>query len=211
MAFHIAPKKQRMINKTTFRVFTWSIMLLPWSCTTTNISNYYSQNRKVLDNIEQIYKEQYRRNHFSILFTDRSFKNVSIEILTDSIRYIYEFGATEDRMKDTLLKYHLPVQEIKELIIAMQSVHCTWIDNLDYYTDGKKNLLIYMSIRSRAFNFPLMDKKYYILTYYSQPQYYDSEGRLLDRRKRRQLRKINNEIFWRINDSVCYTISGIFR
>jgi hypothetical protein len=200
-----------MMNKKTGKAITSAIILLLGACTSANISTYYRQNSKTLNSIAYNYRVQYQHTPFAILFTDKSFNNVSIEILTDSIRYIYEFAVGESRLKDTLVKYHLPVAEVSSLITGMQSVHCTWIDNLDYYTDGKKNLLVYMSIRSRAFNFPLMDKKYYILTYYSQPQYYDEEGRLLDRRKRRQLRRINNEIFRRINDSVCYTISDIFR
>ena len=190
---------------------TWIFIMLLSSCTSVNISNYYTQHRTVLDNIQYSFKEQYHNKAFSILFTDKSFKNVAIEIVTDTIKYIYEFDVNEKRMKDTLDKYKMSYREIRSLISSMQSVHCTWIDNFDYYSDGKKNLLVYMSISSRGFNFPLNDKKYYILTYYSQPQYYDNEGRLLDRRRRRQLRKINNEIYRRINDSVCYTISGIFR
>jgi hypothetical protein len=181
------------------------------ACQTANISRYYSQNRNALDGIAHAYRNKNRVHHFSILFPDKSFKNVTLEILTDSIRYIYEFGVDESRMKDTLEKYRLDVEGTQSLIKSMQAMHCTWIDNLEYYTDAKKSDLIYMSIRSKAFNWPLMDKKYFILTYYSQPQYYDQDGRLLDRRERKRLRKINNEIFRRINDSVCYTISGIFR
>jgi hypothetical protein len=68
-----------------------------------------------------------------------------------------------------------------------------------------------MSIKPVALKAPFSYSKYYILTYFSQPQYFDNEGRLLDKRKRRRLRKINGEIFRRINDKVCYTISGKFR
>ena len=56
-----------------------------------------------------------------------------------------------------------------------------------------------------------VNKKYYILTYFQQPQYFDSEGRLLVGRRRRHIRKINGDVYHRINDRVCYTISDRFR
>ena len=68
-----------------------------------------------------------------------------------------------------------------------------------------------MSIRPVAIHLPFTYEKFYILTFYAQPQYFDSEGRLLERRRLRKLRKINDEIFRRINDKVCYTISERFR
>jgi hypothetical protein len=181
------------------------------SCATTNIKKYYSENKTALDSISQTYRQQYEKGSFSILFTDKSFEHVSVEITTDTIKYIYEFEMNEKRMGDTLTKYHLPVNELESLIAAMKSVKCSWISNLDYYEDENKNSLVYMSVRSKSWSFPLIDKKYYILTYYSQPQYYDNEGRLLDRRQRRRLRRINKDIFYRINDKVCYTISNLFR
>jgi hypothetical protein len=68
-----------------------------------------------------------------------------------------------------------------------------------------------MSIKPVALKAPFSYAKYYILTYFQQPQYFDAEGRLLERRKLRRLRKINGDIFKRINDKVCYTVSARFR
>ena len=196
-------------RKTTLLFFTTVLM---YACTSTsNISKYYFENKKVLDSIQQSYKQQYKQRAFSIQFTDKSFNNVSIEILTDTLKYIYEFTISEARIKDTLLKYHISVPGIKELISQMASIHCTWINNLDYYVENKKESLVYMSIRAKSFNYPFTNKKYYILTYFLQPQYYDREGNLLDRRFRKKLRKINEDVFKRITDKVAYTISDRFR
>jgi hypothetical protein len=188
------------------------IACLIFSCSPKNISTrYYFENEKVLDRIEENYKQLYQQGPFAIGFTDRSFKTVSLDILTDSITYIYEFDVNESRLTDTLVKFHLNAPKIVELIRQMQSIRCTWIRNLDYYVDEKKNALIFMSIKPVALKAPFSYHKYYVLTYFQQPQYFDSEGRLLDKRKLRRLRKINGEIFRRINDKVCYTISGNFR
>ena len=188
------------------------ISVVIYSCTsTTNISKYYLQNQKVLDSIQRSYKEQYKKTPFSIQFTDKTFKYISIEIFTDTFKYIYEFAVPENRMKDTLAKYALSVPGINKLISQMASIHCTWINNLDYYVNNNKESLIFMSIRAKPFNTPFTNKKYYILTYFLQPQYYDVQGNLLDRRFRKKLRKINEDVFKRITDKVAYTISDSFR
>jgi hypothetical protein len=174
-------------------------------------TNYYFENEKTLTSIEQLYKTINHEKHFSVSFTDRSFDYISFEILTDSIKYIYEFNIKEPRLQDTLLKYGLPSNGITELITQMRSIHCIWINNLDYYTNNQKHSLVFMSIRHIAIHLPFTSEKYYTLTFYSQPQYYDSEGRLLNNRRVRKLRKINGDVFRRVNDRVAYTISERFR
>jgi hypothetical protein len=183
-----------------------------YSCSPKNISTkYYYQNEKVLDKIEETYKALSAQNPFTVGFTDRAFKTVSLEIITDTLSYIYEFNIDEPRLNDTLLAYHFNVPKVIKLIQQMQSIRCAWIKNLDYYVDDKKNTLVLMSIKAVALHAPLSYKKYYVLTYFQQPQYFDQDGNLLDKRQRRRLRKINGEVFKRINDKVCYTISGKFR
>ncbi|MBA3675070.1 MAG: hypothetical protein H0W75_08995 [Chitinophagaceae bacterium] len=185
---------------------------LLYSCTATkSISNYYLENKQTLDKIQESYKTQYSHRPFSIGFTDKNFNNISIEIFTDTLKYIYEFAVAEKRIKDTLVKYHLSPTGIDKLVSEMAKVHCIWINNLEYYVEEKKENLVFMSIREKGFNVPFTNKKYYILTYFTQPQYYDSEGRLLDRRSRRSIRKINEDVFKRITDKVAYTKSDRFR
>jgi hypothetical protein len=181
------------------------------SCRSTNISKYYFDHEQILDNLQKSYKEQYSHRPFSLEYIDKSFTNISVEIFTDSLKYIYVFGHDEMRLKDTLQKYHLSSKGISDLLNEMRSVHCSWINNLDYYVDRKKNSLVFMSFRPYGLHFPFKRKKYYILTYFPQPQYYDSKGRLLDKRKRRKIRKINEDVFKRINDKVAYTISDRYR
>ncbi|MBK7433893.1 MAG: hypothetical protein IPI66_08290 [Chitinophagaceae bacterium] len=182
------------------------------SCSPRNISGkYYLQHEKILDKIEESYKALYSVKPFTLCFTDKQFNIVSVEIITDSLKYIYEFQVKEDRLNDTLIRYGLNASKIQLLIDRMRSIRCTWISNFDYYVEERKNSLIFMSVKPVALKTPFSAKKYYILTYFSRPQKFDAEGRLLDRRELRKLQKINGEIFWRINDKVCYTISGDYR
>ncbi len=193
-------------------LFSAGVMILLYSCTGKNISsNYYYEHQKVLEEIHQSYKELNQSKPFNIIFTDKAFRTVSIEIITDTLSYIYDFAVHEPRLTDTLRKYHLNAAGITRLIDQMYSIRCTWVNNFDYYVDDKKKLLILMSIKPVALHPILSYKKYYILTFFSQPQQFDEKGRLLDKRRLRRLRKINGEVFHRINDKVCYAISGQFR
>lgn len=210
MEFLISQKMEQMLTKPALLFLIIGSLLV--SCSSKNISTkYYYENNKVLDNIESTYKELYQQQPFNIAFTDRHFKTVSVEIITDTLSYIYEFEVIEQRLRDTLVKFNFNAPKVVELIQQIQSVHCTWINSYNYYVDEKVNSLIFMSIKPKALSSPFSYKKYYILTYFKQPQYFDSEGRLLDKKKLRRVREINGEIFKRINNRVCYTVSGKFR
>ena len=180
------------------------------SCVSKNIIKFYTQNKTTLDSIEQSYREQFKHKAFTLEFTDKFFDHVSVEIWTDTIKYIYEFSTVENRLNDTLSKYQVNVAAAHKLIQQMQSIHCIWINSLDYYIGKNKNSMIFISIRPRALNL-FSRKKYYIISYFNAPQYYDKDGTLMVNRKLRRARKINADIFHRINDKVAYTISDRFR
>lgn len=200
-----------MFSKIIYGLLLWCILLL-FSCSPKNImSKYYYQHAEELDKIEELYKTLYQRKPFTLGFTSKSFKNISLEIITDSLTYIYDFDINDTHLADTLKKYQLNVWGTYQLISLMKSIRCTWINNFDYYIDEQKHSLIFMSVKPVALNAPFSNKKYYILTYFSQKQYFDNNGRLLNNRGLKKLHRINGEIFNRINDKVCYTISSRFR
>ena len=192
-------------------VFILSSVLL-FSCSVRKYtSSYYYQHEKVLDQIESSYRSLYSSQAFSIAFTDKYFRTLSLEIKTDSLTYIYEFTPGEHRMNDSALKYHLDSAGLNGLASKMRAVHCYWVSKIDYYTDNQKKLLVFISVKPVALRSLFSETKYYIITYYSQPQQFDAQGRLLDKKRIRRLRKVNGEVFYRINDKVCHTVSGQYR
>lgn len=201
-----------MLNKKCSLLLVSLLTGLFFSCSPKNISTkYYYENEKVLDRIEESYKALYPTGPFNVGFTDRDFKTVSLEIIKDTLSYIYEFRINEARLSDTLAAYNLNADKIVTLIRQMHDIRCTWISYSDYYVDEKKQTMILMSIKPVALKSLFSYSKYYVLTYFPQPQYFDNEGRLLDKRKLRRLRKINGEVFKRINSKVCYAVTGHFR
>lgn len=200
-----------MLNKKIIPILTLCTVLFI-SCSPKTISTkYYYQNEKALDRIEESYKALYLKGPFNVGFTDRDFKTVLLEIITDTLSYIYEFDINESQISDTLAAYNLDAAKINTLINQMYNIRCAWINYADYYVDEKKQTMILMSVKPVALKSLFSYARYYVLTYFPQPQYFDSEGRLLDKRKLRRLRKINGEVFKRINNRVCYAIMGQFR
>lgn len=189
------------------------IMVINSSCRTAKnySTQYYFQHEQVLNDIETSYTAINKKTPFNIAFNNKAFSILTLEIKTDSITYRYEFDAFEQRMTDTLLKYNLDAASITKLIADMQSIRCIWINNLDYYVDEKKKSLVFISIKTSASRSLFGYKKYYILSYFSQPQYFDYKGRLLVKRKQKEIHKINGDIFKRINDKICYTVSEQYR
>lgn len=212
MELRIAQKKKAMFIKFICIIIVLGEVSQLVSCSPKNISTrYYYQHEKQLDRIEETYKELSAQHPFTIAFTARNFKTVAIEIITDTLSYIYEFGVDEPRLADTLTAYQLKAPKLINLIRQMQFIRCAWIKKYDYYVDEEKQSLIFMSIKPVALKAPFAYSKYYVLSYFNQPQYFDDDGNLLDKKQLRWLRKINGEIFKRINSKVCYTISGKFR
>jgi hypothetical protein len=194
-----------------YRLFLLAALAATGSCTSLNITRYYHRHHYTLDGMEQTFQKAYRQKPFSIEFTDRPFDHVSLELMTDTLTYIYEFAVGEPRLQDTLLKYGYDTAAINNLVTNMRSMECTWINNLDYYAGETRHSLVYISLWPKRFNSPFVNKKYYILTYFSQPQYFDADGDLMAGRRLRHVRKINGETFRKINAKVCYTISAQFR
>lgn len=175
------------------------------------VVDYYKKNEKAIVQMEQLYVQAITKKPLIIDFADKDFSYATLQIKTDSLRYVYEFNLAERTIDDTLLKFGYDTSVTMQLIRKMQAIKCTWINTRDYYVDGIKQNLVFIAIRPQKFNIPFSNKKYYILTFYKQPQYYNADGLLLDKRNRKRLRKINGDDFYRINDKVCYTLSTSFR
>lgn len=202
--------KMKIMSKILNILFFVLIFCTSCSVSKTYPKKYYAENEKVLLEIKDIYSQINVNKRLAIAFNDWHFDNLSLELKTDSIRYIYDFSFGEARINDTLRKFGFDTSLVQTMIRDMQKVKCTWINTLDFYVDRQRNSLFFMAVNAKRFVFNLKTK-YYLFNFYKQPQYYDEKGRLLQRKKLKELRKINSEVFWRINDKVCYTISSKFR
>ncbi|RYF96231.1 MAG: hypothetical protein EOO00_03230 [Chitinophagaceae bacterium] len=172
---------------------------------------YYKDNEATLQSIRQRFKALHTKHAFSLELKDLQLQRIGIEIHTDSIKYIYNFNTDEPYLLDTLDKYNFDVKAMRELIDDMQLAHCPWITNLDYYEKREKKYMVFLSVRHKELNAFLRPEKYFTLAFFDEPQPVDEKGRLMDKEDLKKPRRINNSIFWKINDRVFYALSGQFR
>jgi hypothetical protein len=195
-------------------VFIISIIIIP-ACTVSKIypEKYYSEHKDMLHQTQTLYKKAVDKKAFALGFTSLDFSSISIELKTDTVRYIYDFSVDDMRMNDTLQKLGYDTSGIQQIITNMKALKMTWINTLDYYVDDNRKTLSFLSIPVKQFSIlPLFQKiKYYFYKFYGQPPDYYSSGQLLDNKNSRRIRKVDGQHFLRINDRVSYTISGKFR
>ena len=189
-----------------------SYWLLTTSCSTKIIStNIYQEHKENLDNIERRYEKLNPTNHFSLAFTDKKFSIVSLEMITDTLTRIYEFNVTEKRLADTLIKFNYDTAGIYYLIKKMQQSKVTWINSFDYYVNDQPQQLIILSLKPVTIRYIFSPPKYVALAYFRTTQFFDEKGRLLDSRRTKQVRKIKGQVFYKITDRICYTITDKYR
>ena len=114
-------------------------------------------------------------------------------------------------MADTLLKYNYDTAGINYLVSKMQQTKVTWINSVDYYVNDLPQQLIYLSIKPVTIRYIFSPPKYIALGYFRTAQSFDEKGRLLDNRRTKKIRKIKGQVFYRITDRICYTITDKYR
>jgi hypothetical protein len=195
-----------------FSVILITYSLLTVSCSTRIISNnYYQEQKGTVDSIESHYEKLNAKKPFALAFTDKDLDIVSIEMISDSLTRIFEFGVNEERLKDSLLKYGYDASGVYYLINKMQQTKITWINSVDYYVNDRPQQLIYLSIKPVTIRYLFSPPKYIALGYFRTAQSFDEKGRLLDNRRTKRVRKIKGQIFYRITDRICYTITDKYR
>lgn len=194
-------------------IFCVAMILLSCSVSKTYPKEYYAQHKTTMEEMELLYANITKEKLIAVAFYDLEFNDISLEFKTDTVRYIYDFNYDEKRMNDSLFKFGYDTTLVQRLIKNMRTIGCSWINTLDYYVDGNKRLLLFMSSPVKQITLVpfLRKRKYYLFNFYAQPQYYDEQGLLLDKRTVRRIRKVSGEVFRRITDKVCYTVSGKFR
>lgn len=189
-----------------------TVTIVAVSCTSSRglTADYYRQNEAMLVSIKDRFKKIHRLHPFSFEVEDKNFSEVGIEIITDTIRYIYHFKPGENNLADTLQAYQFNVAEMLTLFADMKQLRCTWITNLDYYERGQEKFMVFLSLRHYKLGSDRKEK-YFTVVFFDQPQFFDNKGRLLAKEKSRTIMKINGQVFYKINNRVCFTLSGTFR
>jgi hypothetical protein len=198
-------------TRNSILVLTAAVVFTAFSCTPKLTANVYRKDRTTFNSIYNQYKKLSADRPFSVEYKDRNFNQISLEIIKDTIRYIYKFRLDEKNLADTLDKYQFNTAEVVSMIQDMRTVHCTWINKMDYYVDRARKSIIYMSVREKRLDSWLKAEKYYTIAFFEDRQYYDNRGRLVEKPGDSTPMRINYALYRRITDHVCYAITENFR
>ncbi|HEX6849403.1 MAG TPA: hypothetical protein VF144_20600 [Chitinophagaceae bacterium] len=193
-------------------IFISIILFVLTSCSTKIVSNnYYQEQKGTVDSIERRYEKLNPLNPFSLAYTDKKFNIISMEMISDTLTRIYEFNVNDQRFADTLLKYNYDTAGVFYLIRKMKGSKVTWINSFDYYVNDQPQQLIILSIKPRTIRYIFSPPRYIALAYFRTNQFFDEKGRLLDGRRTKEVRKIKGQVFYKITDRICYTITDKYR
>ena len=192
-------------------ILLFVIGIFLFSCSQRNIADHYYRNQKSYDSIHANYKSLIHENVFTLFFKDRSYRYITLEIFTDSLKYIYYFKTDELRLYDTIVKYKINTKDFYLLMNQMTRARSLLISQLDYYVKNKKENLIYIAFRSRPLWFFFSSQKYFMINWFTKPQQYDVKGFLLNQSLTPIPLELNDRKSYRINDTVAYRISNRFR
>ena len=172
---------------------------------------YYMENKESFNNLHRQYRGIYSKHPLSLSVNSISSNHASLEIITDSMHYIYNFNLSEKDLSDTLARYGFDIHSVQNLIQEMRNLNSIWITQLNYYENQKKKQLVFISVRHKKLESLFKKNKYFTLAFFEEAQPYDQRGRLRDKGDRNTLRRINGVIFYRVNDKLFFSLSRQFR
>ena len=112
------------LAKRTIRMGWILLPLLLASCTYSLkfTGDYYKENEQTLVSIRERYERLYAIQPFSLDLMNKELSQIGIELMTDTMKYVYNFTLTDRSFPDTLSRYHLDLKEMSLLIRDMQKL-----------------------------------------------------------------------------------------
>ena len=124
-------------------------------------ASYYQENKKEISELKNEYDALYRQQAFSAGFTDKTFKYYVMQIITDTLRAIYNNEKRKDELWQNVLRFHYDTVALKKMAAMMKEIKCLWVGKTDHYFGEKREVFTYISFQSadKAFR----ENKYYVL------------------------------------------------
>lgn len=173
--------------------------------------DFYRENESKLEALKNDFKILYHQKPFAVLFEEKKFNHVNFEFITDTLKRIYHFNINENSLKDSLDLYQYNSPLVLKLIREMKEIQCTWINNIEYYVNLERRNLVMMAVRNKALNKAFKGESYCTLVFFERPQLFDEKGIFIDRADKKRRRQLNGYVLHKVNDSVGYAITKVYR
>jgi hypothetical protein len=161
-------------------------------------ASYYKENRAAITRIRGYYDTLYRQQPFSAGFTDRSFKYYALEVITDTVKYVYNTEKSEKQLYETVLRFAYDTAMVKKLAKEMKGIRCLWVDKAFFYLQEKKEKITFVSFRSVSVDKPFTENKYYILLFPDHPL---DNPDLKTRAKKGGVVRIDDQVYFMIGNN----------
>ena len=93
-------------------------------------ASYYQENKKEINELKNEYDALYRQQAFSAGFTDKTFKYYVMQIITDTLRAIYNSEKRKDELWQNVLRFHYDTVALKKMAAMMKKIKCLWVEKL---------------------------------------------------------------------------------
>ena len=160
---------------------------------------YYHDHQSELQQINAAYNSLCNKQAFILNFTDDRYKKYSLEVSTDSIRYVYNTSVMKFSVADSIAGFGLDGKEIKKLGQKMIDSKCICVARHSFYFNDHEftaNWLFFKQVHSGMFK----ESRYHVLIFFNEPLTADVRKEFIERR---ELVQLENNVF--------YTVSNRFK
>jgi hypothetical protein len=161
---------------------------------------YYVQHEAEIQQMLSLYRQLYRHQPFTIGFSNRDFRYVGVDIITDTVRYAINNEESLELFREAITGFHYDTSALFTLYRKMYAIKCIWMGTADLFYDGREEIATFLSFRSVLLGNPFLDRKYYNLVIFD-PAFINPRTDSL----------IRQQGFTRIKDEVYFKIMGRFR
>lgn len=108
---------------------------------------YYQQNAASIDSLIGRFEVVYAQRPCSMGFTDLSFRHFSLEVYSDSVRYIFNSAYSAGFELDKAVGFHYDTGQLSVIAQSLTRLKCLWIGKASFYKNGQKEWVTFLSFR----------------------------------------------------------------
>lgn len=154
--------------------------------------SFYRQHISSIDSLVGRFEEMYAQRPCSIGFTDLSFQHFSMEVYSDSVRYIYNTSLSNGEALHKAVGFQYDSVQLTDLAMHLYRLKGLWIGKTSFYINGEKESVTFLSFRQVNKGKLFAQAQYVILLFPGK----NIEGLAQSRRVQNgTLRQIGNHVF----------------
>ena len=111
------------------------------------VESFYRQNASSIDSLVSRFEELYAQRPCSIGFTDLSFKHFSLEVYSDSVRYIYNTSLRNGEALHEAVGFQYDSARLNDFALHLYRLKGLWMGKTSFYKDGEREVVTFLSFR----------------------------------------------------------------